>query len=62
MSSIWTNLLHLHGHVVPANLMWRLNDAVDPRKPGARVESSKATQATSAPAEKPRLCDDPACA
>lgn len=62
MSSIWTDLLHLHGHVVRANLAWRLNDAVDPRKAVGRIEPPQATRPTPVPTIKPRSCDHPACA
>jgi hypothetical protein len=62
MSSIWTNLLFLHGHVVPKDLLWRLNDGVDPRKIDTSSERTKAAQASTAPSCKPCDSGKPACA
>ncbi len=65
MSSIWTNLLYLHGHVVPKNLLWRLNDGVDPRKirtSSERSDRPSAAQATTAKSCKPHDGGKPASA
>jgi len=62
MNSIWTNLLFLHGHVVPAKLLWRLNDGVDPRKTSTMIEPPKAAQVITAPSCKPHDGAKPACA
>jgi len=62
MSSIWTNLLFLHGHVVPKDLLWRLNDGVDPRKIGTSSERPKAAQASTASSCKPDDGNKAACA
>lgn len=62
MSSIWTNLLFLHGHVVPKNLLWRLNDGVDPRKSSTSSERPKPAQTSTASSCKPDDGSKPACA
>ena len=62
MSSIWTDLLLLHGHALPAHLLWRPNDGLDSRRAGVALERAKA-RAKAHPVTPPsRDCSKPACA
>jgi hypothetical protein len=58
MSSIWTDLLLLHGHALPAHLVWRPNEGIDPRKVAAMLERAKAQLPIPAPLD----CGKRACA
>jgi hypothetical protein len=61
MSSIWTDLLLLHGHALPGHLQWRPNDAIDSRRLAIALEQAKArkTQPVMPPS---RECGKAACA
>jgi hypothetical protein len=56
MSSIWTDLMFLHGHIAGAELARSL---VGERKP--QVEASPLQKRSSQPVEK-QECDDATCA
>ncbi|MFZ0870042.1 MAG: hypothetical protein WAM90_04860 [Rhodanobacter sp.] len=62
MSSIWTDLLLLHGHALPAHLLWRPNEGLDSRRVGEALERAKAKAKTQPVAPSPRDCGKPACA
>jgi hypothetical protein len=66
MSSIWTDLLLLHGHALPGHLVWRPNDGLDSRRLGVALEQAKAKAKATAkvlPAVPPSHdCGKPACA
>jgi hypothetical protein len=62
MSSIWTDLLLLHGHALPGHLLWRPNEGVDPRRAGAALERAKAKPQAKPVVPAARDCGKPACA
>jgi hypothetical protein len=62
MSSIWTDLLLLHGDALPAHLLWRPNEGIDSRRAGAALERAKAKLKTQPVAPSSQDCVKPACA
>jgi hypothetical protein len=64
MSSIWTDLLLLHGHALPAQLVWRPNDGLDSRSVDAALKRAKPKpQPNAKPVVSPaRDCGKAACA
>jgi hypothetical protein len=62
MSSIWTDLLLLHGHALPAHLLWRPNEGVDSRRAGVALERAKAEPKAKPVTPPTRDCGKPACA
>ena len=62
MSSIWTDLLLLHGHALPAHLLWRPNEGLDSRRAGVALERAKAKAKTQPVVPPSPDCGKPACA
>jgi hypothetical protein len=62
MSSIWTDLLLLHGDALPAHLLWRPNEGLDSRRVGIALEQAKARAKTQPMVPPSQDCGKPACA
>ncbi|WP_153242586.1 hypothetical protein [Frateuria defendens] len=66
MSTLWTDLLFLHGHVAPADLPWRRDAPVGERGHGAPARPAPIQQLIAPSSAAPRggACEGgkPACA
>ena len=64
MSSLWTNLLFMHGHITDPELVRRLaNDPAPSSRPsGKRQRSAKETDAERKPAHPPAVLAQGGCA